>query len=222
MREGSQLAERGLILPGGEGLAILAAGRHIGRVEIDRWRDDLAAAKARQCAEDAIAVRFWMLLDHDDVTFLRFALPGVAGRFARSSRKSQSARISSAAFFALAPSSVTAFPFSAAVWNSGRWRMTAGHTAILSLSITAVASPIFPPSPALSTLLMTPMVTGSFSAATSSCTVSCRLPRLKRSGSVGQTIMSAARITASAMSSSFDGESIKQSDTPSVDADAMM
>jgi hypothetical protein len=41
------------------------------------------------------------------------------------------------------------------------------------------------------------------------------LPTLNKSGSVGQMIMSAARIADMAIPSSFDGASIKQSVTPS-------
>jgi hypothetical protein len=66
-----------------------------------------------------------------------------------------------------------------------------------------------------STLLTTPTVTSSLPGASSSRTVSDRLPRLNKSGSVGQMIMSAARIADMAIPSSFDGASIKQSVTPS-------
>jgi hypothetical protein len=48
--------------------------------------------------------------------------------------------------------------------------------------MTARASPILASSPALSMLLITPIVTESLLAASSSWTVSCRLPRLNRSG----------------------------------------
>lgn len=77
---------------------------------------------------------------------------------------------------------------------------------MLKLVSAVFASAILAAAPASSMLLMTPTVACSFSAASSSRTVSCRLRRLNRSGRVGQITSSAALIAASAVASILDGE----------------
>src|SRR5215831_1327338 len=169
--EVAQLLECSLVDPRGEALPVLSARRHVGLGSIAFGRSDLALGEARQGAKDGATVPRFLFLDHGLASrALRFGLASAVDTLARRSRKSHKARISLAATFPLAPSSMTALPFSAAVWNSARWRMTCGHTVISNFSMTAVASPMRASPPALSTLLMTPTVTPSFPAALSSCT----------------------------------------------------